>query len=80
MVGIIGDRVGQVGERGEYWVGRNGSDLIWNSELQGGSPHLLSPIEQALECTNAYGTYGILEPSTSCVDELDDTLPRFMGV
>jgi hypothetical protein len=40
MVGIIGDWVGQLGENGEYWVGRKGSGLIWYSELQGGSPHL----------------------------------------
>jgi hypothetical protein len=28
MVGIIGDRAEQLGERGEYWMGRNGSGLI----------------------------------------------------
>jgi hypothetical protein len=38
MVGIIGDRVGQLGENREYWMGRKGSGLIWYSELQGGSP------------------------------------------
>jgi hypothetical protein len=28
MVDIIGDRVGQLGKNGEYWMGRKGSDLI----------------------------------------------------
>jgi hypothetical protein len=28
MVGIIGDWVGQLGERGEYWMGRKISGLI----------------------------------------------------
>jgi hypothetical protein len=28
MVGIIGDQVGQLGESGECWMGRKGSDLI----------------------------------------------------
>jgi hypothetical protein len=28
IVGIIGDRVGQLGENGEYWMGRKGSGLI----------------------------------------------------
>jgi hypothetical protein len=28
MVGIIGDQGGQLGENGEYWMGRKGSGLI----------------------------------------------------
>jgi hypothetical protein len=40
MVGIIGDRVWQLGERGEYWMWRKGTGVIWYSDLQGGSPHL----------------------------------------
>jgi hypothetical protein len=28
----------QLGENGEYWMGRKGNGLIWNSELQGGTP------------------------------------------
>jgi hypothetical protein len=28
MVVIIGDWVGQLGESGEYWIGRKGSGLI----------------------------------------------------
>jgi hypothetical protein len=31
---------GQLGENGEYWMGRKESGLIWYSELQGGSPCL----------------------------------------
>jgi hypothetical protein len=27
-IGIIGDRAGQLGERGEYWMGRRMSGLI----------------------------------------------------
>jgi hypothetical protein len=40
MVGIIRDRAGQLGENGEYWMGRKGGGLILYSELQGGSPRL----------------------------------------
>jgi hypothetical protein len=32
--------VGQLGERGEYWMRRRMSGLIRNLELQGGSPRL----------------------------------------
>jgi hypothetical protein len=39
-VGIIGDRVGQLWERGEYWMGRLIVIRIINSELQGGNPLL----------------------------------------
>jgi hypothetical protein len=28
MAGIIGDRARQLGESGEYWMGRKGSGLI----------------------------------------------------
>jgi hypothetical protein len=42
MVGIIGERVGQLGENGEYWMGKKGSGLIRNLELQGDSPRPLS--------------------------------------
>jgi hypothetical protein len=40
MVGIIGNRAGQLGENGEYWIGRWRVVWIINSELQGGSPRL----------------------------------------
>jgi hypothetical protein len=39
-VDIIGDRAGQLGESGEYWMGRLRVVRIVNSELQGGSPRL----------------------------------------
>jgi hypothetical protein len=37
MVGVTGDRVGQLGENGEYWMGRLRVVWIINSELQGGN-------------------------------------------
>jgi hypothetical protein len=40
LVGIIGDWAGQLGENGEYWMGRLSVVWIINSELQGDSPHL----------------------------------------
>jgi hypothetical protein len=62
MVGIIGDWAGQLGENGEYWMGRKGSGLIRNSEFQGGSPCLgklrsdrLAPVSKFELCTSAYG-------------------------
>jgi hypothetical protein len=39
MVGIIGDRVGQLGKNGEYWMGRLRVVWIKNLELQGGGPY-----------------------------------------
>jgi hypothetical protein len=36
--GIIGDQVGQLGESGEYWMGRMRVVWIINWKLQGGSP------------------------------------------
>jgi hypothetical protein len=38
--GIIGDRAGQLGEIGEYWMRRLRVVRIVNSKLQGGSPLL----------------------------------------
>jgi hypothetical protein len=38
LVGIIGDRMGQLGESGEYYMERLRVIWIINSELQGGSP------------------------------------------
>jgi hypothetical protein len=43
-VGIIGDRAGQLGESGEYWMGRLRVVWILNSEHQGGSSRLLSHV------------------------------------
>jgi hypothetical protein len=66
MVGIIGDRAGQLGEIGEYWMERKVGGLIWNSELQGGSLHLcrlrtdrLTPVSKFELCTAAYEIYGV---------------------
>jgi hypothetical protein len=38
--GIIRDRVGQLGESGDYWMGRLIVVCITNLEFQGGSPRL----------------------------------------
>jgi hypothetical protein len=40
LVGTIGDQEGQLGQSGEYWMGRLRVVWIINSELQGGSPRL----------------------------------------
>jgi hypothetical protein len=88
MVGIIGDRAGQLGENGEYWMGRKESGLIWNSELQCGSPHLcrlrtnrLAPVSKFELCT---GTYEILWCPKNwvapCVVETEAILPYLTGV
>jgi hypothetical protein len=88
-VGIIGDWVGQLGESGEYWMGRKGSCSIWNFKLQGGRPRQcqIRPTSVGSKwisfelCT---GTYGIFWCPTnllaSSATELDDTLPYLMGV
>jgi hypothetical protein len=39
-VDIIGDQAGQLGENGEYWMGRMRVVWIINSEIHGGSPRL----------------------------------------
>jgi hypothetical protein len=88
MVGIIRDRTGQLGESGEYRMGRMESGLIWNSELQGGNPRLcrLRPASVGSEWTSIWNvlTHMVHMESpnwvASCVDELDDTFPRFTGV
>jgi hypothetical protein len=67
MVGIIGDQTEQLGENGEYCMGRLRVIWIINSKLQGGSPRLCrlrpasvgSEMINHLKCTNAYGTYVI---------------------
>ena len=38
LVGIIGDRMGQLGESGEYWMGRLRVGWIVHSELQNVAP------------------------------------------
>jgi hypothetical protein len=64
--------------------------VVWivNSELQGGSPCLcrLSPMSVGSEWTSIWnvlmhtGHMGSPNWVASCVDELDDTLPRFTSV
>jgi hypothetical protein len=61
--------------------------LIWNSELQGGSPHLcwlrtnrLAPVSKFELCTSAYGIlWGLTNLLASTVAKLDDTLPYLTG-
>jgi hypothetical protein len=88
LVGIIRDRAGQLGESGEYWMGRLRVVWIINSKLQGGSPHLcqLMPTSIGSKWTSIWnilthmGHMESLNWVASCVNELDDTLPCFMGV
>jgi hypothetical protein len=40
MVDIIGDQAGQLEENEEYQMGMKESGLIFNFELQGGSPRM----------------------------------------
>jgi hypothetical protein len=56
-VGIIGDRMRQLVESGEYWMGILSVVWIVNSELQGGSPRLswlrtdrLNPVCYTTKC------------------------------
>jgi hypothetical protein len=87
-IGTIGDRAGQLGENGEYWMGKKGSGLIWYSELQGGSHCLcrLRPASVGSEwtsfelCTGTYRIFwGPANLLASMVAELDDTLPYLTG-
>jgi hypothetical protein len=85
LVCIIGDRVGQLGESGEYWMGRLRVVWIVNLEIQGGSPRLcrLRPASIGSEWTSIWnvlthmGHKESLNWVASCVDELDNTLPCF---
>jgi hypothetical protein len=69
MVGIIRDWAGQLGENGEYWMGRKGSGQIRNSELKGGSPYLCRLRTDCLASVSKVelytGTYGILWSPTN---------------
>jgi hypothetical protein len=88
MVGIIGDREGQLGESGEYWMGRKGSGLIWYSELQGGSTRLcrLRPASVGSEWTSIWnilthmGHMESLNWIASCSTEMEAILPYLTGV
>jgi hypothetical protein len=88
LVGIIGDRAGQLGESGEYWMGRLRVVWIINSELQGASPRLcqlrLASIgSKWISIKNVLAHMGHMKTPNvvaSCVNELDDTLPHITGV
>jgi hypothetical protein len=79
--------VGQLGESGEYQMGRSESDLFLYSLLQSGSPHLcrlrtmsVGPpaisIDYVLTHTGYMGPHKLI---ASMIAELDDTLHRFMN-
>jgi hypothetical protein len=78
MVGIIGDRVRQLGENREYLMGWLRVVWIINSELQGGSPRLCR--SRHLNVLTHTGHMKSPNWVASCVDEFDDTLPSFTGV
>jgi hypothetical protein len=88
MVGIIGDRVGQLGENGEYWMRRKRNGLIWNLELQGGSPCLcrlrtdrLAPVSKVELCTSTYGIlWGPANWVASCATEMKAILSYLTDV
>jgi hypothetical protein len=88
MVGIIGDRARQLGENGEYWMGRKGSGLIWNSELQGGSPRLcrLRPTLVGSEWTSIWNVLTHMRHMeslnwvASCAAETEAILPYLTDV
>jgi hypothetical protein len=88
MVGIIRDQVGQLGKRREYWVGRKGSGLIWNLELQGGSHRLcrLRPASVGFEWTNIWNVLthtGHMESPNlvaSYVAKMEAIIPYLTGV
>jgi hypothetical protein len=88
MVGIIGDRTGQLGESGEYWMGRKGSGLTWYSELQGGSPCLcrLRHASVGSEWTSIWNVLthtGHMESPNwvaSCATEMEAILPYITSV
>jgi hypothetical protein len=88
MGGIIGDQTRQLGGNGEYWIGRKGSGLIWNSELQGGSPRLcrlrtdrLASMSKFELCTGAYRIlWGPVNWVVSCAAETEVILSYLMGV
>jgi hypothetical protein len=87
MVDIIGDRAGQLVKNREYWMGRNGSGLIWNSELHGGSPRLswlrtdrLAPVSKFELCTGTYGiSWGLANWVASCVTKTEAILSYLTG-
>jgi hypothetical protein len=69
-------------------MGRNEIDLIWNSKLQGGSPHPcrlrtghLAPRSKFELCTGVYGIlWGPTNWVASCVIKTEAILPYLTGV
>jgi hypothetical protein len=87
MIGIIGDRAGQLGGNGEYWMGRKGSGLIWYLELQGGSPRLsrlrVASVESEWTRTWMYWCIRDMESPNwvvSCAAETEVILPYLTDV
>jgi hypothetical protein len=88
MVDIIGDRAGQLGENGEYWMGRKESGLIWNLGLQGGSPRLcrLRPVSARSEWTSVWNVQTHMRQMesqnwvASCAAETEAILPYITDV
>jgi hypothetical protein len=88
MVGIIGDRAGQLGESGEYSMRMKGSGLIWNSELQGGSSRIcqLRPMSVEPGWTSIWTILthtGYMESPNwvvLCVTKMEAILPYLTGV
>jgi hypothetical protein len=88
MVGVIGDRMGQLRKNREDKMGRLRVVWIVNLELQGGSPRLcqLRTTSIGSEWTSIWnvlthtGHMESLNWVASYVDELDDTLPHFTSV
>jgi hypothetical protein len=80
--------VGQLGESGEYWMGRSGRGLLSIQSSEGGSPRLcrLRPCrlglnEQALIMYwRIQDLWGPINLVASTVAELDDTPPYFIDV
>jgi hypothetical protein len=86
--GVTRDRAEQLGEIGEYWMGRLRVVWIVNLEFQGGSPRLcwLRPVSIGSEWISNWNvlthTRHMESPNwvAFCIDELDDTLSCFTGV
>jgi hypothetical protein len=80
--------MGQLGESGEYWMGRRMSGLIWNSKLEGGSPCLCRLRPASVEACwtsiwNVLAHTGHMESPNwvaSCVAETEVILPYLIGV
>jgi hypothetical protein len=60
---LLRDRAGQLGESGEYWMGRSESELYDIQSSEGASPHLdrlratsvVPPATSSKLCNDTYG-------------------------